>query len=56
MLNPTDGDVIFQILRSMENHKRRVKDNYTHITDFLSQFSKLSYFNVLDLADFLMHH
>jgi len=25
-------------------------------TNFLSQFSKLSYFNLLDLSDFLMHY
>jgi len=26
------------------------------LIDFLSQISKLSYFNVLGLADFMMHH
>jgi len=26
------------------------------LIDFLSQISKQSYFNLLDLADFLMHH
>jgi len=32
-----------------------LKDNYGRLIDFLSQISKLSYFNLLDLADFLMH-
>jgi len=32
------------------------EDNYGRLIDFLSQISKLSYFNVLDLADFMMHH
>ena len=30
-------------------------DNYGCLIDFLSQISKLSYFNLLDLADFVMH-
>jgi len=29
---------------------------YGRLIDFLSQISKLSYFNVLDLADFMMQH
>jgi len=33
-----------------------LKDDYGHLIDFLCQISKLSYFNLLDLADFLMHH
>ena len=32
------------------------QDNYERLIDFLSQISKLSNFNVLDLADFMMHH
>jgi len=32
------------------------EDNYERLIDFLSQISKLSNFNVLDLADFMMHH
>jgi len=32
------------------------EDNYGRLTDFMSQISKLTYFNVLDLADFIMHH
>jgi len=32
------------------------ENNYGCLIDFLSQISKLSYFNLLDLADFLMHH
>jgi len=32
------------------------EDKYGCLIDFLSQISKLSYFNVLDLADFVMHH
>ena len=30
------------------------EDNYTRLINFLSQISKLSYFNVLDLDDFMM--
>jgi len=33
-----------------------MEDNYGRVIDFLSQISKLSYFNLLDLADFLLHH
>jgi len=32
------------------------EDNYGHLINFLSQVSKLTYFNVLGLADFMMHH
>jgi len=32
------------------------EDNYGPLIDFLSQISNLSYFNVLDLADFMMNH
>jgi len=32
------------------------EDDYGRLIHFLSQISKLSYFNVLDLADFMMHH
>jgi len=32
------------------------EDNYERLIDFLSQISKLSNFNMLDLADFMMHH
>jgi len=32
-----------------------LKDNYGYLMDFLSKISKLSYFNVLDLTDFMMH-
>jgi len=32
------------------------EDNYERLIDFLSQISKLYFFNVLDLADFMMHH
>jgi len=31
------------------------EDNYERLIDFLSQISKLFNFNVLDLADFMMH-
>jgi len=31
-------------------------DNYGRLVDSLSQMSKLFYFNVLDLADFMMYH
>jgi len=33
-----------------------LKDNYGRLMDFLNRISKLSYFNLIDLADFLMHH
>jgi len=32
------------------------KDNYGYLIGFLSQISKLSYFHVLDLTDFIMHY
>ena len=32
------------------------EDNYERLINFLCQISKLSNFNVLDLADFMMHH
>jgi len=32
------------------------EDNYGPLIDFLSQNSKLSYINVLDLAEFMMYH
>jgi len=32
------------------------ENNYGRLIDFLSQISKLSNFNMLDLADFMMHH
>jgi len=32
------------------------EDNYGCLIEFLSQISKLSNLNVLDLADFMMHH
>jgi len=31
------------------------ENNYERLIDFLSQISKLSYFNLLDLADFMMY-
>jgi len=33
-----------------------LEDDYGRLIDFLSQISKLSCFNVLDLPDFTMHH
>ena len=32
------------------------ENSYGRLIDFLSQISKLSNFNMLDLADFMMHH
>jgi len=32
------------------------EDNYERLVDFLIQISKLSNFNVLNLADFMMHN
>jgi len=32
------------------------EDNYGRLIDFLSQISKLSYFNVFVLVDFTMQH
>jgi len=43
-------------MQSRENIKKGSKNNYSHLIDFLSQISKLYYFNLLGLADFLMHH
>jgi len=55
--NQTDSDMtFFQIVRSRENHKWDLKDMYGRLIDFQGQISKLSYFNLLDLSDFLMHH
>jgi len=33
-----------------------LKNNCSRLIDFLSQISQLSYFNLLSLADFLMHN
>jgi len=38
------------------NSQKGLKENYGRLIDFLSQSSKLFYFNLLDLSDFLMHH
>ena len=46
----------FEIVQSRENRKKILKDKYGRLIDFLSQISKLYYFNLLDLADFFMHH
>jgi len=54
--NQTDSDVTFPDRTSRENHKKGLKDNYGRLIDFLSQISKLFYFNLLDLVDFLIHH
>ena len=43
--------VIFLVGSSYIN----TEDNYERLIDFLNQISKLSYFNVLDLAAFMMH-
>jgi len=32
------------------------EDNYGRLIDFLSHISKLSNFNMLGLADFMIHH
>ena len=32
------------------------EDHHGRLFDFLSQISKLSNFNMFDLADFMMHH
>ena len=32
------------------------EDNHGRETDFLSLISKFSYLNVVELADFMMHH
>jgi len=47
--------VTAQIKLSRENRKKRNEKNYRRLIDFLSQISKLSHFNLLGLADFLMH-
>jgi len=43
-------------MQSWENHQKGLRDNYGSVFDFLSKILKLSSFNLLDLADFLMHH
>jgi len=35
--------------------QKRLKDDYGRLIDFLGQIWKLSSFNLLDLADILMH-
>jgi len=40
----------------VESNYINTEDSYRRLIDFLSQISKLNYFNVLDLADFIMHH
>jgi len=42
-------------VQSRENLKKGLKDNYDLLNVIMSQISKLSYFNWLDLVDFLMH-
>jgi len=42
-------------VRSRENHKKGLKNIYGRFIDLQGQISKLSYFNLLDLAAFLMH-
>jgi len=42
-------------MQSEENIKKGLKNYYGHLIDFLSQITKLSHFNLLGLADFLMH-
>jgi len=55
--NQTDSDVPFSRWPNKRKFtKKGLKDNCGRLIDFLSQISKLSYFNLLDLADFLMHH
>jgi len=43
-------------LRSRENHKKELKEQYRCLIDFQSQIYKLFYFNFLHLVDSLMHH
>jgi len=38
----------------MGKSQKRI-DNYGRLIDFLSQISKMPYFSLLNLADFLMH-
>jgi len=40
----------------MEINREGLKDNYGRLIDFLSQISRLCCFDLLDLADYLMHH
>ena len=35
---------------------RHTEDNYGRLIDFLGQIKKLFNFNVLNLADFVIHH
>jgi len=53
---PSQTDVTLS--RSCDQGKitKGLKNNYGRPSDFLSQISKLSHFNLLDLTHFLMHH
>jgi len=42
----------FQIKLSRENYKKALKNTYSRLIDFLRKISKLSYFNLLGVADF----
>jgi len=44
-----DGD------RAIMGKSQKRIDNYGRLIDFLSQISKMPYFSLLNLADFLMH-
>jgi len=54
--NQTDSDVTFSDRAIKGKSKQGLKDNYAPLIDFLNHISKLSYFNLRDLAEFLMHH
>jgi len=40
----------------MGKSQKSFEDNYGRVINFLSLFSKLSHFNLLDLPDLFMHH
>jgi len=47
---PLKKNVFFLVRSKYMN----TEDNYARLIDFLSQISKLSYFNLFDLADFII--
>jgi len=48
--------LVFFLSTLLFTYTKGLKDNYGGLIGFLSQIPKLSCFNLIDLAEFLMHH